>query len=103
MGRMGRRVRGLALVLACLAGCATPVGVTRVSPQTAYEDINGDVLTGGAPSEITRSVLRRRSLLEAYARNPDQALAELHAMAVGDTGGRRELFALAELSFLRGE
>src|SRR5262245_43018438 len=102
MGRIGRS-GALALVLGCLAACGTPVGVTRVSPRAAYEDIAGDVLTRGAPSDLTRNVLRRRSLLETYERDPDQALAELHAVAVGETGGRRELFALAELSFQRGE
>jgi pimeloyl-ACP methyl ester carboxylesterase len=102
MGRIGRS-GALALVLGGLAACGTPVGVTRVSPRAAYADVSGDVLTRGTPSELTRNVLRRRSLLETYERDPDRALRELHAVAVGETGGRRELFALAELSFQRGE
>jgi hypothetical protein len=102
-----RRIRAavacaLALaVLGCLVGCGAPVGVKRVSPRVAYRERTGNVLTPGRPSEISRNVLRRQRLLETFERDPDQALARLHAIAVGPTGGRREIFALAELSLLR--
>jgi hypothetical protein len=93
----------LALVFGCLMGCGAPVGVKRVSPREVHRELTGNALTRGSPSEITRNVLRRHDLLEAFDRDPDQALARLHAIAVGESGGRRELFALAEVSFLRAE
>ncbi|HWP66984.1 MAG TPA: alpha/beta fold hydrolase [Candidatus Limnocylindria bacterium] len=99
----GMRAGALALALGCLAACAAPIRVERVSPRQAYREATDDVLRGGRPSEITRNVLRRRSLLDVFEHDPDAALGMLHADAVGETGGRRELFALAELSFLRAE
>jgi pimeloyl-ACP methyl ester carboxylesterase len=94
----------LAAVLAvALGACSAPVGVKRVSPRTVHEELTGDVLTRGTPSEITRNVLRRHDLLERFDDDPDGALSRLHGLALGEAGGRRELFALAELSFLRAE
>jgi pimeloyl-ACP methyl ester carboxylesterase len=95
--------RALALVLCALVGCAAPLAVKRVSPRAAYEERTGDVLAPGRPSEISRNVLRRHDLLATFEDDPGEALARLHAIAVGPTGGRREIFALAELSLLRAE
>lgn len=93
----------LAVVVAAVVGCGVPVGVRQVSPRTAYEELTANVLTGARPSERTRNVLRRHDLLVRFDEDPDGALAALHAVAVGEAGGRRELYALAELSLLRAD
>ncbi|MBK9140182.1 MAG: hypothetical protein IPM17_15695 [Verrucomicrobia bacterium] len=94
----------LALALAVTlfgAGCANPIGAKRVSGRATYRQLTANALTGSY-SDATRQVLHRFDLRAAYARRPDETLLALHARAAEDT--RRDvLFALAELSYLRGE
>ena len=95
----------LATVLLCclaIAGCATPVGVERVDLQTAYRAETRSILTGDDLSAPTRIVLTRWDLDKQFATAPNAALAALQARVVDGTGGRDEIFALAELSLQQG-
>jgi len=99
-----RRRRGaLGLVLLLLAtgsGCSTPVGVERVDPRVVYHLLTSNVLSTGELSNPTRNVLYRRDFYERFERKPQNTLAKLHAAVAEGKGGRDEVFALAELSFL---
>ncbi len=87
------------LLTAVLAGCATPVGVTRVGFRAVYQQITTNALVDGVPSETTRTILDRHGLLEPFESDPVAVLEELHAIAWKEV--RREyLSALAELSYL---
>ena len=99
------RRRALALSLAALAlaatlACATPVGVERVDPRVVYRSLTSNVLSTGELSNPTRNVLYRRDLYERFEREPQNTLAELHTAVAEGRGGRDDIFALAELSFL---
>jgi pimeloyl-ACP methyl ester carboxylesterase len=59
-------------------------------------------LAENQPSETTRTTLRRHGLLESLQPWPDETIAALHAGVVGRPDAWSELFALAELSYLRG-
>jgi pimeloyl-ACP methyl ester carboxylesterase len=92
---------GLAVALVA-AGCATPVGVSRVDPQAAYRLHTVSALSEGEPSEASKMVLRRLDLMDRFKKEPAAVLAELHA-GLAPTGDEHRLFALADLSFLHGE
>jgi len=92
---------------ACLAvwlftGCAAPIGADKVSTRQAYAQVEANVLRTGQPSARTVSILHRFALDQLAARQPDEAVRQLHAKAVA-TGERDVLFALAELSYVAGE
>jgi pimeloyl-ACP methyl ester carboxylesterase len=91
-----------ALCLA-LAACAGPVGTTRVDPKVVLRELDQSAVTTGAPSLPTRNVLYERGLFEAFGERPEAAMAELHRVMVAAQGDENILFALAELSFLRGQ
>jgi len=100
-----RRTRGCALALAILIlasnlGCSTPVGVARVDPRVVYRTLTSNVLSTGEPSNPTRNVLFRRGLYERFESKPPSALRRLHAAVASGRGGRDDIFALAELSFV---
>ena len=84
-----------------LAGCATPVGVEVADPHQVQRYLTQSVLTDDEPSDFSKIELRRYDLLQAYGKDPDAALAKLHATAVGGDLPPDALFALAELSFKR--
>jgi hypothetical protein len=86
-----------------LAGCGGPVRAVRVDRAEALRDLNRSVVTSGEPSWFTRDVLFERGLFATFADRPDVAIGALHREMVGAGGDRDLLFALAELSFLRGE
>jgi len=91
----------LALV-AILAGCATPVGVSKVSPREAYRDAYAFPLSAGIASDETNAVLNRYDLLRLYENDPAAAVAALHDRALHDN--RRDiLYALAETAYLYGD
>ncbi len=84
------------------AGCAHPIGAKRVSGREVHRQLTVSALTGSSYSDATRQVLHRFDLQAAYDRKPDETLLALHERAAADA--RRDLlYALAELSFLRGE
>src|SRR4029077_15802493 len=84
------------------AGCATPVGVSRIDPQAAYRLHTESALSEGQPSEASKVVLRRLGLMDRFEKNPAPVLAEAHR-GLAPTGDDYRLFALADLSFLHGE
>jgi hypothetical protein len=91
-----------ALCLALVA-CAGPVGTTRVDPKVVLRELDQSAITSGEPSLPTRNVLYERGLFEAFDERPEAAIAELHRVMVAAQGDENTLFALAELSFLRGQ
>lgn len=90
----------LGFVLA--AGCATPVGVSRVSERVIHEELTASVLTGGTPSAFSQQFLQRLNLGALFDAHAPQALAILHEGLDGPDE-RERLFALAELSFTHAE
>ena len=93
-------VFGLAALL--LAGCVAPIGADRVTTRQAYAQVDANALRTGKPGAETVSILHRYDLDRLAARQPDEAVRQLHQKAVA-TGERDLLFALAELSYVAGE
>lgn len=92
----------LALLVFVASACATPVGVKRVGERAVYRELTSNVLSDGRLSAPTREVLRRLGVFERFQRQPDEVLAWLHE-GLAPTRDADRVFALAELSFLRGE
>jgi len=84
-----------------LSGCATPVGVNKVSPQKAYQEAYANPLSSGVLSDQVKYVLNRYNLLDKYDKEPAATLAELHQKALHDDRGDI-LYSLAECSYLYG-
>ena len=80
------------------SSCATPVGVTRVSEQDAYRELNTNVLSAGEPSVYSTQILERLALTKQFKDQPEQVLGELNS-GLGKTDEHDRLFALSELSF----
>jgi len=91
----------LLICLAFLSGCATPVGVNRVSPQEAYQDAYANPLSAGRLSDQARYVLNRYGLLQGFDSEPAKTIALLHEKALRDDRGDI-LYTLAEASYLYG-
>ena len=92
----------LLLSVLLLIGCATPVGVTMVSPREAYQDAYANPLGAGVASDQAKYVLNRYNLLKKFARDPVAAITDLHEKALHDN--RRDiLYALSEVSYLYGD
>ena len=92
------------VLLVCLvfpAGCATPVGVDKVSPRESYQDTYANPLNAGVLSDPSKYVLDRYDLLEKFDKEPAAVIAVLHEKALYDD---REdiLYTLAECSYLYG-
>ena len=85
-----------------LAGCTSPMGADRVTTRQAYEQVEANSLRGGGLSADTISILHRYDLDRLAAREPDEAVRQLHQKAVA-TGERNLLFALAGLSYQAGD
>jgi len=90
----------LIVLLTMASACATPVGVTREDPKVLYRAFSKSVLSADSASAFTEQLLRRRGLDEAFEKDPEGVLAELHRMRTSRDNER--LFALAELSFVHG-
>lgn len=100
--RLHSRTLALLLLFSLLAGCATPVGITRVSSRESYRLSTSNPLNEGEPSSATRVVLHRYNLISTSTDEPITTIRFLHETALVDE--RRDiLFALAELSFLHGD
>ena len=91
------------LLAALFAGCATPVGTSRVGLREAYRDITVGALNAREASYETGVVLHRYDLPERFYRDPAGVLALLHDKALNEDDRRDLRFALAELSFLYGD
>ncbi|HWJ19041.1 MAG TPA: hypothetical protein VNR65_09980, partial [Geobacterales bacterium] len=95
--------RGLLVLLAvAVAGCAAPVGVTKVSVEQATRARTQSVLTNGRPSPASLQFLTRLDLVERAREDPEGTLTILHA-GLGKADDSARLLALAELSFMYGQ
>jgi len=95
---------GVLLISALVAtGCAAPFGVRHASPREVHRILTGNILSTGDLSNFSLVELRRQNLLQAFADDPERALAALHARMTGGQGLHEEWFALAELSFAYAE
>ena len=101
LNRAVGRFLAVALLLV-VSACATPIGISRVDPSTAYGELTSNALSSGRPSSFSSQQLLNLNLYEAYEKDPTAALAKLHA-TLSPTGDEDRLFALAELSFLYAE
>jgi pimeloyl-ACP methyl ester carboxylesterase len=96
-----RYLFALATTLLAISACAAPVGVKRVDPITVQRNLTASAVSASRPTSFSRNVLREQDLFELFLDDPEAALAQLHDIAVTQQRGTwRELFALAELSFL---
>ena len=91
----------LLVCLAFLSGCATPVGVSKVSPQQSYMDAYANPLTVGVLSDQAKYVLDRYDLLNKFDKEPAAAIEVLHEKALHDDRGDI-LYTLAESSYVYG-
>ncbi len=99
---MGLRFGLYAIILLTLAGCGAPWSLNWLSQRDSYKELNRTALSANQPSDATLVVLRRHGLLEAWDANSAAAIAALRADMVGQPDKWSDLFALAELSYLRG-
>src|SRR5262245_984956 len=100
----GARIIVLVLLGSLLVACASsPVGVTRMHPSDVDRRLTRSALSTGQVSTFTRNVLLETNLAERMEDNPEKALEKLHDIAVSGSGGPRQLFAVAEASFLHAE
>jgi hypothetical protein len=97
----GMRRLALALVL-LLAACVAPVTVQQTDERTSYQRLNRNALSSNEPSEASLTTLRQRALLETYEMYPAETIRALHGWMLIDDNPADALFALAELSYLRG-
>ncbi|MGD0102696.1 MAG: alpha/beta fold hydrolase [Rhodopila sp.] len=86
-----------------LAACGTPITVERVDARTVQSELTSNALTTGRLSESTQTVLRRLDLFDVYAQDPSAAIRALNVIVSANASDRDLLFALAEMTFLRGE
>lgn len=93
-----------AVLLVCLvflSGCATPVGVSKVSPRKSYQNAYANPLNAGVLSDPSKYVLDRYDLLKKFDKEPAAVIAVLHEKALHDDRGDI-LYTLAESSYLYG-
>ena len=62
------------LALLLLGGCQTPVGVSRVDPETVRHELSRNALSTGETSHFSDNVLHITDLTETYADEPPVAL-----------------------------
>ncbi len=93
-------MRGLILLLVlAAAGCATPVGVSRLTQEQATHARTQSALTNGKPSPASMQFLYRLDLVRRAKEDPEGTLAILHS-GLGNADDSARLLALAELSFI---
>jgi pimeloyl-ACP methyl ester carboxylesterase len=97
---MSRRLV-VTLVIIFVPACGA-IGVREVKRPALFADWRASALVADKPSPRTVQTLRIYDLDHVYDRNPDEALHQLHAFAVADPQPDT-LFALAELSYVRGQ
>ena len=89
------------LGLCFLSGCATPVGVDKISPREAYINTYTNPLNSAVLSDSSKFVLNRYNLLKQFKKDPAATIADLHEKALHDDRGDI-LYALAEATYLYG-
>ena len=82
-----------------IAGCATPIGVTRGGTQETFHTLTANVLSAGEPSSWSKQVLFRNNLTDQFDEDPAGTLAELHRSQKEVRLTSYRMVALAELSF----
>ena len=102
-GPMKRLSNYLLMTSLLVTGCGAPLTIDRLGTHAGYNRLNRSALAGDTLSESTLIVLRRHALMETWNQDPVAALATLRASVVSHATLWPELFALAELSFFRGE
>jgi pimeloyl-ACP methyl ester carboxylesterase len=90
------------LVLVAVA-CGPPITVKRAPPRTVTAELARSALNSNKESLFSENVLYRWNLTQQYEEDPEGALGFLHGKVARGEGGRAALFALAELSFERGD
>jgi pimeloyl-ACP methyl ester carboxylesterase len=95
------RARAGVAALLLVTACATPVGVSRIDARQVQRELTANAVSTERPSAQSRELLTQLGLRERYAADPDGTLALLHE-GLAPSGDASRLFALAELSFLRG-
>ena len=100
--RRGRRLLLLGALGLVVSACAGPISAKRVEPRVVLQDLARSAVTTEEPSWPTRNVLFEHGLFDAFEERPDAALGALHRTMVAAGGDPDILYALAELSFLRG-
>ncbi|GAB6191061.1 esterase/lipase family protein [Desulfocastanea catecholica] len=89
------------LLLVVLSGCAKPVGVQRISPQTSYQLNITNPMGSEELSNGCRTVLHRYNLQGTSVADLQKNIEYLRDLISKDD--RRDIFfALAELSYLQG-
>ena len=91
------------LTLIGLAACAPPIQVVRVGSPEAYRSMTQNALSSEQASEWSRNTVNEWGLLDRFDDQPEVALAELREIVTKGRGGKNELFALAEFSFLHAQ
>jgi len=94
----------LLVAIALLAGCASPVGVTRANPKKVRQELTATVLSTGRLSGPTRNFLRKNYVEALFEDEPKEAIAALHAKFVpaaieGDEVAHAAMLSLSELAF----
>jgi hypothetical protein len=79
-------------------GCASPIGIRRVSLSEVDRVLGENALTGERPSVLSRQILVRLGLSTLYQHDPREALEKLRS-GLGGPDARERLMALAELWF----
>ena len=91
----------LGLLLVVLSGCAKPVGVQRISPETSYQLNITNPMGSEELSNGCRTVLHRYNLQGTSVADLQKNIEYLRDLISKDD--RRDIFfALAELSYLQG-
>jgi hypothetical protein len=85
------------LLVVLSAGCATPIGVNRVTPQEANQALTASVLSTGEIGVDASQFLSRRKLSERFAKDPVGTIREIHSKVGLDDPAQS--FVLSELSF----
>jgi hypothetical protein len=101
--RRGSLASGLMALCLVLAACGTPITVERVDARTVQSEFTSNAVTTGRLSESTQTVLRRLDLFDVYAQDPSAAIRALGVIVSANASDGDLLFALAEMTFLRGE
>ena len=91
------------LALLGLAACAPPIQVLRVGSPVAYRSMTQNALSSEQASEWSRNTVNEWGLLDRFDDQPEVALGELREIVTKGRGGKNELFALAEFSFLHAQ
>jgi pimeloyl-ACP methyl ester carboxylesterase len=102
--RLGATALALLAVAVLATACASsPVRVIQEDATETHRRLIRSALSHNELSTFSHTVLLEANLDRLYADDPEKALQQLHDIAVSGSGGPRQLFAVAEASFLHAE